>query len=107
VTAGKPLHRFALVLWALAAIYLVVIPPISWSLYRDAADAARLVNHPGAGSAMINAAWRSFTDGLSTATELTAAGFVIELLDSIRWHLTPLHERVSRRLRSSANANME
>ena len=98
MTAGKPPHGFALVLWALAAIYLLVIPPISWSLYQAAADAARLVSHPGAGPATINAAWRTFTDGLSTAAELAAAGFLIELLDSIRWHLTPLDGRVSRRM---------
>lgn len=95
----KPLHRFAIVLWALAVVYLVVVPQVSWSLYRDATQVASTLKRPDAPAVMNNSAWRLFSGALFSAAELAAAGFVIELLDAIRWTLTPPEERKRRRVR--------
>ena len=97
MTAGKPVHPFAVILWALAALSLVVVPTVSWFLYNNAAETAPDVHHASLHAALVRAAWVNFADGLQNAAELTAAGFVIELLDTIRWTLPPPEERVSRR----------
>ena len=59
--AGKRIHYFAIILWALAALELIVVPIISWDLWQ----AAQMVQNHAAGSAvLVNGAWRAFEGGL-------------------------------------------
>jgi hypothetical protein len=79
----KPPHVFALVLWCSALLYGAVFPLITIYFYSQIG--------PPAGSAhrLAFAIWTALRDGTEVALELAAAGFIITLLDYIRWRLTP------------------
>ena len=87
-------HVFAVVLWALAAIYIIANVPlmlIERNMIHDAAVGAPLPLPLGA------MFWRQFIiDFRSTAygaAALASFGFIIDLLDAIRWAAIPPNER--------------
>jgi len=102
----KPVHLFALVLWTLAVLYLVANIPLSWTIKA-------ILDHELAAASAIPVPegpmfWRQFiVDVRATAygaAALASFGFVIELLDGIRWAVTPEEERVAPRTNTMLSA---
>jgi hypothetical protein len=90
----KPLHQFAIALWAAALVFLAVEPLVAGSLYEDAVRAS----YGSAGEKTRHATdlywiWVRSRDAVLRAFGLAAAGFVVELLDQVRWGLLPPDSR--------------
>ena len=85
----KPIHKVAILLWALAAILLVGfgaimahLGPVS-HLVTDG-----FVNDEGANYRFL-ATWTYGWEAIAGAGTLTGLGTIIEILDRIRWNTTP------------------
>jgi hypothetical protein len=90
----KPPHSFAIVVWVASLLILAVEPFVDWTLYGDAVRAADPNQSATAQPAIdLFRFWVRSRESFLRALELASAGFVIELLDWIRWQLTPEGER--------------
>jgi len=79
----KPVNRFAVVLWVLAG-FLLVADLLSYVLVPMLTLAT--TNDPHMRLPVIEASWMSISASLSSCAMLAAFGYIIELIDQIRFN---------------------
>lgn len=94
----KPLHRFAVILWCAAVLFIAIEPWIDGWLYSGAMNVAYVDASEAKRRAIdLFQMWVRSRDAVLRSLELAAAGFLIELLDQVRWALISPEERARHR----------
>jgi hypothetical protein len=83
-TMKKPVNKFAVALWIVAAIVLLGEIALVDTVRQTVAA------RPGVSS--FSLLWASIRVALQSASQLAALGVIIELIDQIRWNGLP-HDR--------------
>jgi hypothetical protein len=82
----KPINRFALILWIVAALFLLADIPMIIAI-RKFAEWQSLNSTTTVGDyAVFARAWNETRDALLGAGQLAGIGVLIELIDKIRWN---------------------
>jgi hypothetical protein len=97
----KPINKFALILWAVAALFLIADIPMIIAI-RKFAEWQSLNSTAAVGDyAVFARAWNETRDALLGAGQLAGFGILIELVDQIRWNFLSADDRNQRLLRHS------
>jgi len=97
----KPVHTFALFLWVLASLVIVIATALDVPLWR-AVKIMELQEHmtPEVIDAVTwREIWITTRTSATAAAELAAFGFVVDILDRILWQVTSPEHRAVRRNR--------
>jgi hypothetical protein len=79
----KSVNRFSVAIWAFAGIYLIVTLSALYLLTSETVNPMDNPAHP----ILIRAMVSTIPSGIFHTTLLAAFGYIIELLDQIRWSL--------------------
>jgi hypothetical protein len=85
----KPTHAFAILLWVVAFMLFATEGPVL-ALYRTQTQ----VGQPLAAIAL---AWLALRSSVVIFLWVASAGFIIDLIDHLRWLATPADERAALR----------
>jgi hypothetical protein len=90
----KPMQLFSLVCFMLAGVYLVLASVSAAQTYKDLYVQFESMNTNGEITAvLLEVLWRYASDGATAAIIFIGVGWVVELVDQIRWGILPTGER--------------
>jgi hypothetical protein len=96
----KPVNKFALIFWIVAAIFLLADVPMMLAI-KELARETSVSQGPKIGNfVFLLNFWNQTRAALLGAGQLAGIGIIIELIDKIRWNSLPLEAReqkISRR----------
>jgi hypothetical protein len=82
----KPINRFSLVLWVLAAIFIIANVPMYLAIQQLGREIAASQGAAMGNFSTLTNAWYEFRTALLGAGQIAALGMLIELVDQIRWN---------------------
>jgi hypothetical protein len=93
----KPLNRFALLLWIVAAVFLFADVPMVLAIRQIAHQDAATHGPQWFDVVFLSSTWSETRSALLGAGQLAALGVIVELIDRIRYNALPPDQRPVRK----------